>query len=408
MTLHRDLILDSDHYSKGLMRMPGGRNNLGPLWVDGSIALRVRDRKQRSWRMVKIRHPYAVVGRHPRSDLVIDRPDVAEHHVFLFLDPRGLFGVDLRTDAGTRFAGTEAEAAWLGSGDLIEVGDQTIEVIQLRVNGAILSGPLSNDDPLGLVEPTGAAFRHDLTLRLLDDPNANWSIGSALVFLGRGPACAVQLADRDLGPTHSAILRDGPAVYLIPFPGEAARVNDQDAPAAVRLADADVVTIGRDSLLIQTHEIVAPGPSAPFENLATRLEMAVGPDHFTDVGFAFDAHQANPSHHGGPIDYPALIGRLQAETAALVAVLLRRIEALDEEMAALRDRLDADDQARTQDTRPPIEKLRWDLIPQAEIEAAPPGQAGVWLVERLRELETERRTTWSNVLNRITSGRTID
>jgi len=386
--------------------MPVGRHNPGPLWVDGSIALRVRDKRQRAWRMVKVRRPYAVLGRHPKADLVIPRQDVAEHHVFLFLDPRGLFGVDLRTDRGTRFAGTELEASWLGSGDLIEVGDHTIEVIQLRVNGSVVSGPLSDDDPLGLVDSTPDSLRNDLTLRLLNEPNANWSIGSSLVFLGRGPACAVRLADEAIGPTHSAILRDGSAVYLIGFPGETARINDVTAPPAVRLADSDVLSVGRDTLLVKTHELAAPDASDPrgFEGLVGRLEMGLGRDNFSNAGFAFEDHRR--IHETNPIDYPALIGRLQAETAALVAVLLRRIEALDEEMATLRDRLDAEDREKAKNAPPPVEKLRWDLIPQPSLEeTGGPGRSGFWLVERLRELETERRTTWSNLLNRIGSGK---
>ena len=401
ITLHRDLfpIPDLNSSAKGLMRMPVGRHNSGPLWVDGSIVLRVRDKKHRAWRMVKVRRPYAVVGRHPKADLVIDRDDVADHHVFLFLDSRGLFGVDLRTDRGTRFAGSDAEASWLGSGDLIEVGDSTIEVIQLRVNGSVVSGPLSNDDPLGLVDASTRKPRQDLTLQLLDDPGANWSIGSSLVFLGRGPACAVHLADDQVAATHAAILRDGSAVYFLNFPGEISRINGEAAGPAVRLSDSDVLAIGDDSLLVRTHELSsAPGPDH-FESFATRLETVVGPDHFADAGFSFEDHRL--IRETNPVDYPALIGRLQAETATLVAILLRRIEALDEEMASLRDRLDAEDREKVRATGPPVEKLRWDLIPPPDPEAENGPKSGFWLVDRLRELETERRATWSNLLSRI-------
>ncbi len=387
------------------MRMPVGRQNSGPLWVDGSIALRVRDKRHRAWRMVKVRRPYAILGHHPKADLVIERADVAEHHVFLFLDARGLFGVDLRTDRGTRFAGTNAEAAWLGSGDLIEVGDHAIEVIQLRVNGMILAGPLSDDDPLGLMPPDLGKAPSELTLRLVADPNANWSIGSSLVFLGRGPACAVQLTDESIGPTHSAILRDGPAVYLINFPGQATRINDAPSPPAARLADADTITIGGDSLLVRAHDIPPVAAPRSFDQLVNRLELAAGHENYADVGFAFENHRAVPQTGSGPIDYPSLIGRLQAETAALVAVLLRRIEALDDEMASLRERLDADDRARVDAQPAPVEKLRWDLIPQAEPEPDAIAQPGHWLVERLRDLEHERQTTWTNLLSRITPGK---
>lgn len=383
------------------MRMPVGRNHSGPLWVDGSIVLRVRDKRHRAWRIVKVRRPYAVLGRHPKADLVLDREGVADHHVFLFLDSRGLFGVDLRTDRGTRFAGTDAEASWLGSGDLIEVDDTTIEVIQLRVNGSVVSGPLSNDDPLGLIDSASDNHHADLTLQLLDVPNANWSIGSSLVFLGRGPACAVRLTDEQIGATHSAILRHGSAVYLVNFPGETSRINDCAVPSAIRLSESDVLSIGHDSLLVQTHEPTSPPEPAHFENLVSRLEMAVGQESFADVGFSFEHHRQ--LHETNPVDYPALIGRLQAETAALVAVLLRRIEALDEEMAVLRDRLDAEDRDKVRSSGPPVEKLRWDLIPPSDPDAENTSRSGFWLLDRLRELETERRTTWSNLINRIGS-----
>ena len=384
--------------------MPVGRQNPGPLWVDGTITLRVRDRGHRSWRTVRVRQPYAVLGSHPDADLVIPRDEVADSHVFLFLDRRGLFGVDLRTDSGTRFAGSDAEAAWLGSGDLIEVGDHVIEVLQLRVDGTVLSHSLSNDDPLGATADAGGNLISELTLRHVDAPDHRWSIGSSLVFLGRGPACAVQVGGTAVGLTHSALLRFGPTAHLIRFPGEVARVNHEAAPPVVRLDDGDVLSIGPDSLLVQTHEVgSAAAPAGPFDNLVTRLELAVGPDSFTDIDFAFGDHRQAPQN---PVDYPALIGRLQAETAALVAILLRRIEALDDEMALLREQMDAlMARGMGQAAGPPVEKLRWDLIPQATPEGQTEAQSGAWLVDRMRDLEAERQSTWSNLLNRLAPNR---
>ena len=401
--LQRDLIIHPAQTSKGLMRMPVGRHNPGPLWVDGSIALRVRDKKQRTWRTVKIRHPYAVIGRHPAADLMIDRADVADHHVFLFLDARGLFGVDLRTDHGTRFAGTLIDASWLGSGDLIEVGDHTIEIIQLRVNGAIVSGPLANDDPLGLTDQEHGNPNAGLTLRPINDPNANWAIGSSLVFLGRGPACAVQLDDPEIGLTHSALLRSQSAAYLIQFPGETTYLNDHPAPGAIRLSDTDILTIGSVSLLVQLHGMDVSIRPQNLADLASQVEMAVGPNSLADVELTF-GHHTIPN--GNPVDYPSLLGRLQAETAAIIGVLLRRIEALDQEMADLRDRLDADDQSRPrQPTIPQVEPLRWDLIPSPDLDANSSAESGAWLVDRLRQLETERQTTWSNLVGRMSPNR---
>ena len=385
--------------------MPAGRHTSGPLWVDGSIALRIRDKKQRSWRMVKIRHPFAVFGSHPRADLVVARDGVEPMHVFLFLDERGLFGVDLRTERGTRFAGSEAEAAWLGSGDLIEFGDHVIEVIQLRVNGAVLSHALSNDDPLGVMIDPSNHSRRDLTLRLLDEPHSRWSIGSSLVFLGTGPACAVEVGGVGVGATNSALFRTESSNYLIQFPGETTRINHESAPPAACLHDGDVLTIGADSLLLQTVEVAdTPTISGPYDNLVSRLELAVGPDNFADIDFAFGNHRQASAVN--PVDYHALIGRLQAETAALVAVLLRRIESLDDEMAHLREQMaELLGRSASPVAGPPVEKLRWDLIPTDPAAAETGSQSSEWLVERMRSLEAERQSTWTNLLSRLGTGK---
>lgn len=384
--------------------MPAGRHNSGPLWVDGAITLRVRDRRQRAWRTVRIRTPHAVIGSHPDADLVVPRDDVAGAHAFLFLDERGLFGVDLRTDSGTRFAGSEAEAAWLGSGDLIEVGDQVIEVLQLRVGGAIHRHALAEDDPLGPHNDLSGNSPPDLTLRLLDGPSATWSIGSSLLFLGPGPACAVPVGDPADGATHAALFRSGNAAYLIPFPGVPVRINHESAGTATRLSDGDILAFGPHSLLVQTEALPEAPPGGQYDQLVNRLELAVGPDTFADIEFTFGDHR--PTLVDQPIDYPALIGRLQAETAALVAVLLRRIETLDDEMSLLRDqmaRLLGPDGGRAQAA--PVEKLRWDLIEQSSPGAQAARESGAWLIERMRILEAERQSTWSSLMSRLGSAR---
>ena len=160
---------------------------------------------------------------------------------------------------------------------------------------------------------------------------------------------------------------------------------------------------------MQTHEIASrPAATIGFENLVTRLEMAVGQNGstVTDVEFFLEHHRQ--VHETNPVDYPSLIGRLQAETAALVAILLRRIEALDEEMAVLRERLDTEDREKTRTNGPPVEKLRWDLIPPSDPEAKTTAESGSWLIDRLRQLEAERQTTWTNLVGRISPQKSAD
>ena len=47
---------------------------------------------------------------------------------------------------------------------------------------------------------------------------------------------------------------------------------------------------------------------------------------------------------------------------------------------------------------PPAEPLRLDLTPP---KPTPPGESASWLITRLSDLETESRSTWKDLLNRV-------
>src|SRR5579872_3287942 len=81
-------------------------NSPGQFWTEGDMMLQVQGLGREMDRIVKIRRPFALVGQSPDSDICLNEPGVSERHVYLHLDPRGLYVVDLLTRSGTRITST--------------------------------------------------------------------------------------------------------------------------------------------------------------------------------------------------------------------------------------------------------------------------------------------------------------
>lgn len=172
-----------------------------PLWVNGQFTVRVRGPGPEPGRIVRVRRPFALVGQVPGAGIRIDDPAVDGRHALLLLDRRGVFGVNLMTRTGTRFAGSARGSAWLGVGDVLEIAGRRVELLQLRVDGSPIDPSPPADNPLANVDPSARAA---LTLEPLDSPGPPWMLGSALAFVGGGEACAIRVENASASRTHCA------------------------------------------------------------------------------------------------------------------------------------------------------------------------------------------------------------
>ncbi len=370
----------------------------GPLWVDGRFTARVRGPGAAPGRIVRVRRPFALIGRLPGADIRVDDPAAEPRHALLVLDRRGIFGVDLLTGTGTRFAGAAAGSAWLGAGDVLEVAGHRVELLQLRVDGLAIDPRLSDDDPLaGPDDGTLAA----VTLEPLDVDGPPWMLGSALAFLGRGDACAIRIEDESASDTHCALLRGPAGAYVIDLLGRPTLLDGRPVDGAAALVDGDVLTIGAARFSIRVEPAPAPTRAAGTA-IAVREPISQLPAGRADgppgalVAWLIDAVErpaASPRD-----DVLDALRQFQCDTATLLGAQIDRIEALHREIASLRD------EARDRRGPPPCPAAPLDL------DLAPPGTPGTasadpaaWLLERINGLERESRSTWKDVLGRITS-----
>lgn len=93
-----------------------------------------------------------------------------------------------------------------------------------------------------------------------------------------------------------------------------------------------------------------------------------------------------------------MLRQFQADTASLIEAQVERIEALNREIDSLREEIRGKELPRS--LEPPATPFRLDL---KSSQAAPSEDSATWLLDRLNTLETETRSTWKDLLGRITS-----
>ncbi len=370
--------------------MAVGKEVRGPLWADGQFTVRVRGPGSEAVRSFRVRRPFALIGQIPGADLRIDDPEVDGRHTFLILDRRGLFGVDLLSRTGTRFAGATAAWSWLGPGDILEIAGRRIEILQLRVDGSTINPPLSNDDPFAEVHASKLAA---LTLEPLDTPGPPWMLGSALAFVGSGDACAIRIDNASASTTHCALYRSQSSAYVIDLLGQRTLINDRDVEGASMLLDGDLLTIGRARFLIKIDHSSCQEITVTSQNQPSSTDLAIIPRDAM-VARLLQAAQANGNATNHEII--EVLRQFQADAATLLEAQMERIEALHREISSLRDEVRQPPGPVT----PPAAPLRLDLTPPPR---ATTDDSASWLLDRLNTLETESRSTWKDLLGRITS-----
>jgi FHA domain len=370
--------------------MAVGKEVREPLWVDGQFTVRVRGPGGDAGRAFRVRRPFALIGRIPGADLRIDDPGVDDRHVFLMLDHRGLLGVDLLTRTGTRFAAEDAPWSWLGPGDLFEIAGHRIEVVQLRVDGRTIHPPLSSDNPFAEVHASKLAA---LTLEPLDVSGPPWMLGSALGFVGSGDACVIRLENDSVASTHCGLLRTPTHVYVIDLLGRRTLINDRNVEGASMLLDGDVLSIGSARFAVRIEASALPRISIPGPKAATSTELALNP---RETVLARILETADPDLGESTHQILDVLRQFQADTATLLEAQIERIEMLNREIASLREEV----KGAQGPTTPPAAPLRLDLKPPAQ---ATTDESATWLLDRLSTLETESRSTWKDLLGRISS-----
>ena len=384
--------------------MAVGKDVRGALWIDGQFTIKVRSPGAESGRTFRVRRPFALIGRIQGADLRIDDSTVNDRHTFLLMDQRGILGVDLVTQTGTRFAGADTAWSWLGTGDILEVAGHRVEILQLKANATTINPPLSNDDPFG---PATEARLASLTLEPLDHSGQPWQLGSTLAFMGSGDACAIRIDNPSASSVHCALLRDQTGAYLIDLIGQRTLCNGQAIQGATRLLNGDRVTIGSERFIVHIEQNTLAHPN---ERETQRSSTSTSHDivlhrPVEQASLVARLVESSPEENLSASVILDALRQFQSDAATLLEAQLERIDMLQREIASLRQEVRNAPSGPRPAPRPKAPPLRLDLMPPAPpppSEASNPASA-TWLLDRINSLETETRSTWKDLLGRITT-----
>ena len=220
------------------------------LWAEGRIVLWVEGPRFPA-RSVTIQSPYAVIGRVLGCDVRIPHPDISARHMYLHVDQRGVFAVDLATRTGSRFLRAEdpeglglvsidswtdhrdERTAWLKIGESFLIADHKIEIVKARVEHDSALVQLSEMEPIkkGLPNLLGDTSPNaplvGVTLAPLGSDQLPQALTSELVFVGSSGSCGVRIDDRSLPRIQAVLVRSAAGAYLVNLSGRDAYINGE-------------------------------------------------------------------------------------------------------------------------------------------------------------------------------------
>ena len=393
----------------------------GRLWTCGEMILKVQAAARRSDRIVHIRRPFARLGRASGADITIGAPAASDQHVYLHLDPRGVYAVDLDTRTGTRFSGIEGPAGWLRPGHWLEVAGHRVELLQAQVEGNVHGPPPCDTD---LLAATSRTTLVGVALEPWGTAGNPWVLDSELVFAGRSAACGIPIQHRTVARTHAALLRTETAAYIINLSSHQTWIDDRPVCGASIIHDGQVLTLGSARFVVSVEPATRPPsrPELPWVGQTT-LEAVIDPEASNGSNLpapletippesqrailawmmgTVQGSQAEALRQQGEFQnaLAQLLRLIQRENGPLLAAHLDRIENLDCDLAELQ-RLSTHTWANPPAALLPPSRVRPLCIARTTHEQTGSLRSTTWLLERLSQLESQNRSAWREFLDRL-------
>jgi pSer/pThr/pTyr-binding forkhead associated (FHA) protein len=201
-----------------------------------------------------LHQPFALIGRDPRADLVLDHVRVSRRHLYFQVIEGRAFWVDLESRTGTRADGASQKSGWLGGGRALCVGPYLIR----RFVG---DSQIGNDPPQGklpLVAPLVAVgYSHaslpEVTLEFLNGPSqaTAWPVRRVMSLIGSASGCKFRLTDASVSRFHGSFLRTSAGLWIIDLLGQSGITVNEVPVRFSHLADGDLLRIGRYQIRVR-------------------------------------------------------------------------------------------------------------------------------------------------------------
>ena len=189
--------------------------------LSGPLTLRCQDQSRPADASTSFRldWPFALIGRDPRSDLVLSSTEVSRRHAYLQVVGGGLFCIDLESRTKLRWTGEDEPRVhgWLDPEH--EVGIGPFE-IRWEGNDSRFGQPSGSLVPLvddAFEEARSCALpRAGLEVPIqIGNRESLWRMESQVALIGRSESCQVVVRDASVSRFHASLIRTSQGLWIV-------------------------------------------------------------------------------------------------------------------------------------------------------------------------------------------------
>jgi pSer/pThr/pTyr-binding forkhead associated (FHA) protein len=232
--------------------------------------------------------PFALVGRHPKADVVLDHWQISQRHAYLQVLDGKVFGVDLGSRTGMSWDDGPRRSGWLDPGQAVRIGPFDVRLLRGTPPDSSPTAGTSVARP-----PLPGVSLEFLNVAAQRPP---WRVAHALTLVGQSPECKIRLAAPTVSRFHASLVHTPRGVWVIDLLGKEGITVNGAALRFAKLEDGDELEIGKFRIRVHYDRAPAAGLHSPDlpDPARTVLELPAASPGLPAVANA-------PSPPGGPV-----------------------------------------------------------------------------------------------------------
>jgi pSer/pThr/pTyr-binding forkhead associated (FHA) protein len=263
-----------------------------------------------------------VIGRDPRADISFDDNDLSRRHVYIQVVQGRAFWMDLESRTGTLGGdGAAQKAGWLEQGLPITIGPLSVSR-PLPVDAADepAQRPLTARESPLVALSYGRNPLPNVALEFLNGPTRGelWPMHRVMALIGSSKTCKFRLSDRSVSQFHASMIRTTDGLWIIDLRGVASIVVNETPVRCIRLADGDILGIGRYRIRVryQMWERPSRDRSASGSSVDTRRPRHSVVSHSRDLSLIDHSGSDLAAYQPGANSSPSVSGELASLSGA--------------------------------------------------------------------------------------------
>jgi len=301
--------------------------------LSGPLRLSVERLDGRPPEIREVAAPFAVIGRDPGADLVLDDPEVSRRHAYLQVVAGRAFLMDVGSRSGLFWGVDRRAEGWIDAGSAVRVGPYLVR--------PLLDGPEAPGDPLP--DPTSRAFPMpgavDVSLEI-EGPEAApgaWQVSRTLVLMGRSVACRLRLPGPNVSSLHACLVRTASGAWLVDLLSTSGTTVNGQPVRSAHLGEGDEVRIGLHRITVRpgVRGLATVGKGTPRAAPAGAAMASVVEE------FARMQDQMTDQFQQALLGMLRLFGAMHQDQMALLREEMAQLRELSEEQRVLQGRLAA-------------------------------------------------------------------